>query len=389
MKRLHHPNLLRLLGVCSVAAPYCAVMEYMEGGSLADWLTAGEGKARLRDQLFIAHQVRHCGGGTLTGLQPADAGAIVQVALGMAALSGCGIVHRDLAARNVLLGAGLVAKVADFGLSRDVAVGGHDYYRDSKGAVLNLRFAGGVVCMDAPQRPRPLVCPSHRNCPRRPCAFAWTGGRRPRRCRRGSGRSRQTCGATAWWSGRSSRRYSCVFLSVPSFPRFALGLEDLLMRALAPSSAANRMRTGRTQRWRCSSRHWRQTGSRCPSQTTRLPWRTFPRAKSPLCPQPIKADERKKEPLYKGRTDHVSTGWLWVQSPLFGPRACAPFNGSRRPKLLMGGDDTNPSLHLPLSLSPRVCLRRDIHRCTTLAGPAHLGQDPDLLTGPAHLGQGP
>ena len=36
-------------------------------------------------------------------------------------------IHRDLAARNVLVSRGLVAKVADFGLARDVHA--NDYYR--------------------------------------------------------------------------------------------------------------------------------------------------------------------------------------------------------------------------------------------------------------------
>ena len=40
-------------------------------------------------------------------------------------------VHRDLAARNVLLGSGMVCKVADFGLSRRVQTEDNagDYYR--------------------------------------------------------------------------------------------------------------------------------------------------------------------------------------------------------------------------------------------------------------------
>ena len=66
----------------------------------------------------------------------------VETAAGMAHLAEHMFVHRDLAARNVLLGVGMVCKVADFGLSRSVradedATG--DYYRSS-GGLLPVRW---------------------------------------------------------------------------------------------------------------------------------------------------------------------------------------------------------------------------------------------------------
>lgn len=42
------------------------------------------------------------------------------------------LVHRDLAARNVLVAAGKVCKVSDFGLTRDVYEG-DTYFKTSKG----------------------------------------------------------------------------------------------------------------------------------------------------------------------------------------------------------------------------------------------------------------
>jgi hypothetical protein len=111
-----HPNLVQIVGVVSRGEPLILVMSYCEHGSLLAVLktTAANGKPLpYADKMGIASEV----------------------ALGMGHLHGLKFVHRDLAARNVLLSAGrsrngMVAKVADFGLSRlsdDGIIHGADY----------------------------------------------------------------------------------------------------------------------------------------------------------------------------------------------------------------------------------------------------------------------
>ncbi len=47
-------------------------------------------------------------------------------------------VHRDLAARNCLVGEGLIVKISDFGLSRDIY--SSDYYRVQSKSLLPVRW---------------------------------------------------------------------------------------------------------------------------------------------------------------------------------------------------------------------------------------------------------
>eukprot|EP00045_Choanoeca_perplexa_P016398 m.221350 g.221350 ORF g.221350 m.221350 type:complete len:1158 (+) comp17247_c0_seq2:3-3476(+) len=122
MKQLSHPNLVALLHVITQSSERALVLEYLELGALQEWLQSRDGfMAPLQDLAFIAHQV----------------------ACGMSELANLGIVHRDLAARNVLLGRNLVAKVADFGLSRNVGMSHNAqqmYYRFQTNQPLAVRW---------------------------------------------------------------------------------------------------------------------------------------------------------------------------------------------------------------------------------------------------------
>lgn len=61
------------------------------------------------------------------------------------------MIHRDLAARNVLLGNGFVAKIADFGLARDV----YKYQKYvKKSCVSILSFADNMIAIIREYRSR-------------------------------------------------------------------------------------------------------------------------------------------------------------------------------------------------------------------------------------------
>ncbi|RVW30374.1 putative LRR receptor-like serine/threonine-protein kinase [Vitis vinifera] len=99
LSRLHHRNLVSLIGYCAEEGEQMLVYEFMPNGTLRDWLSAKSKtlifSTRLRIALGSAKGILYLH----TEAQPP-------------------IFHRDIKASNILLDSKFTPKVADFGLSR-------------------------------------------------------------------------------------------------------------------------------------------------------------------------------------------------------------------------------------------------------------------------------
>ncbi|KJE89729.1 hypothetical protein CAOG_08481 [Capsaspora owczarzaki ATCC 30864] len=104
-----HTNVVRLLAALVESEPHLVLLEFVQYGDLRTLLQ----KSKLHSLWWTHNEQIH---------------AIRQIALGMEYLGTLHFVHRDLAARNCLVGQGMVVKIADFGLSRELA-SENDYYR--------------------------------------------------------------------------------------------------------------------------------------------------------------------------------------------------------------------------------------------------------------------
>eukprot|EP00049_Salpingoeca_infusionum_P027450 m.32424 g.32424 ORF g.32424 m.32424 type:complete len:592 (-) comp9519_c0_seq2:165-1940(-) len=126
MKKFNHPNLVRLIGVCSVELPMYIIQEFVPNGDLLTYLRrpSARGEINSTSQLYIASQV----------------------AAGMQCLEKMNVIHRDLAARNCLVGENLIVKVADFGMGRVV----DDLYTARTGTKMPIKWtAPEALCYDA------------------------------------------------------------------------------------------------------------------------------------------------------------------------------------------------------------------------------------------------
>ncbi|KAM5177364.1 tyrosine-protein kinase Fes/Fps isoform 3-T4 [Callospermophilus lateralis] len=101
LKQYSHPNIVRLIGVCTQKQPIYIVMELVQGGDFLTFLRTEGARLRVKTLLQM----------------------VGDAAAGMEYLESKCCIHRDLAARNCLVTEKNVLKISDFGMSREEADG--------------------------------------------------------------------------------------------------------------------------------------------------------------------------------------------------------------------------------------------------------------------------
>jgi len=94
--KLNHPNIVQAIDVGEAGGYHYFVMEYVEGKTLADDLTAGK--------VFDEHEALEI---------------IIQVAHALAHAHARGLIHRDVKPKNIMIGNDGAVKLADMGLARE------------------------------------------------------------------------------------------------------------------------------------------------------------------------------------------------------------------------------------------------------------------------------
>ncbi|KAK3092355.1 hypothetical protein FSP39_001820 [Pinctada imbricata] len=134
LSKFHHPNIVNLIGVCFESHPRYIVLELLEGGDLKTFLREMRPKPDMSPPLVTV----------LDLLMLA-----IDISRGCQHLEDRHFIHRDIAARNCLLtckGASRQAKIADFGMARDVYRS--DYYKKGGKAMLPIKWMPPEAFLD-------------------------------------------------------------------------------------------------------------------------------------------------------------------------------------------------------------------------------------------------
>ncbi|XP_068131364.1 tyrosine-protein kinase Fes/Fps isoform X2 [Hyperolius riggenbachi] len=101
LKQYSHPNIVKLIGVCTQKHPIYIVMELVQGGDFLTFLRNDGPSLKTKELIRMSENA----------------------AAGMEYLESKRCIHRDLAARNCLVTEKNVLKISDFGMSREEADG--------------------------------------------------------------------------------------------------------------------------------------------------------------------------------------------------------------------------------------------------------------------------
>ncbi|KAH9544711.1 hypothetical protein CY35_12G009200 [Sphagnum magellanicum] len=106
LSRVHHKNLVALVGYCQEGKEQILIYEYMPSGTVRESLY---GTAKARNNPISWNTRLDIALNAAEGLEYLHTGCVPS------------IIHRDIKTSNILLSANMTAKVADFGLSKAVA----------------------------------------------------------------------------------------------------------------------------------------------------------------------------------------------------------------------------------------------------------------------------
>ncbi|XP_058009008.1 LEAF RUST 10 DISEASE-RESISTANCE LOCUS RECEPTOR-LIKE PROTEIN KINASE-like 2.3 [Hevea brasiliensis] len=123
--KIHHVNVVKLIGFCAEGSRRALIYEFMSKGSLNNYITCHEGSISLSWEKLYEISL-----GVARGIEYLHRGCDMQ------------ILHFDIKPHNILLDENFTPKISDFGIAK---------FYPTKGSIPSLTAAGGTVGYMAPE----------------------------------------------------------------------------------------------------------------------------------------------------------------------------------------------------------------------------------------------